>query len=549
MLKQEVGLPIPNIPHAVSVTLPTWAATVAYEEGEEWVVQKITSGYPRFFIHSVIQELAKKIENKYGREGESAMLFPSRKAGNRCREFISSASGISVRSIRLLQLSTRPPENDEEISSTIESTVCAVFFPSEVFPSAKCYWQHSGEGISSRMGEYVLRELFGANSEVVEDPDLEYNKFVEQKFGRVLDLKFAHQAKNALRRRICGKVDKSHNQQEEMEKLRRGKNLSETDVYFYSSGMAAIFHAHNALLKTREPKKCVCFGFPYVDTRNILTKFGPGMLFYGMGDDNAIDELEKGLESGEVDVMALFCECPLNPLLKTPNLARLRQLADKYGFAIVVDETVGNFLNIHVMPYADIVCSLLTKVFSGDSNVMAGSLILNPLSAHYETLKKFFDEDYEDNFWAEDALYLERNSRDFVERSGKIDATSLLVVDLLEKSPLVSQVYYPKGSETQKYYDAVKTPNGGYGGLISCVFHEPKHAVAFFDAMDLYKGPSLGTNFTLACPYSILAHYSELDEIAKYGVDRNLVRISVGLEEPKELLAVLQRSLDLAAEK
>ena len=44
----EVGCPIPaNTPHAVSVTLPTWAANVAYEEGKEWVSSKMTSGYPR----------------------------------------------------------------------------------------------------------------------------------------------------------------------------------------------------------------------------------------------------------------------------------------------------------------------------------------------------------------------------------------------------------------------------------------------------------------------------------------------------------------------
>ena len=78
-------MPIPNIPHAVSVTLPTWEATVGYEEGEDWVVSKMNSGYPRFFIHSVIQSLSKKIETKYGRDGERCMIFPSYKVAKRCR--------------------------------------------------------------------------------------------------------------------------------------------------------------------------------------------------------------------------------------------------------------------------------------------------------------------------------------------------------------------------------------------------------------------------------------------------------------------------------
>src|SRR5277367_227968 len=112
---------------------------------------------------------------------------------------------------------------------------------------------------------------------------------------------------------------------------------------------------------------------------------------------------ENNGEGSEPPVLALFCEVTSNPLLKTPDLRRLRGLADKYGFAIVVDETIGNFVNVDVLPYADIVCSSLTKVFSGETNVMGGgyvplgcvdiypdqrySLILNPRGRYYDKLK------------------------------------------------------------------------------------------------------------------------------------------------------------------
>lgn len=362
-----------------------------------------------------------------------------------------------------------------------------------------------------------------------------------------LDLKFAKEAKLALRRRICGKADKSHNQEEEMDKARRGKFLSETDVYLYPTGMAAIFNAHQAVLAVEETaKKSVCFGFPYVDTLNILRKFGPGCHFLGLGDDKSLESLEADLEAKNVEVSALFCECPSNPLLKTPDLKRIRALADKYNFYVVVDETVGNFLNISVLPYSDMVVSSLTKVFSGDSNVMGGSLILNPLSTSYKKLKAYFNNNYEDLYWAEDALYLERNSRDFESRARMIDRNAEEVIKLLQESEIISRIYYPSLSPTKHHYDAVKTPNGGYGGLISMLFKEPKHAITFFNAVNLHKGPSLGTNFTLACPYSILAHYQELDEIETWGVDRNLVRISIGIEDKDELLEVLRSSLEVA---
>jgi cystathionine gamma-synthase len=56
-----------------------------------------------------------------------------------------------------------------------------------------------------------------------------------------------------------------------------------------------------------------------------------------------------------------------------------------------------------------------------------------------------------------------------------------------------------------------------------------------FNALRVSKGPSLGTHFTLACPYTQLAHYDELDWAADCGVPAHLLRVSVGLEDPNEL--------------
>lgn len=577
---QDIGVPIPeNTPHAVSVTLPTWKATVGYEEGEDWVVKKMNSGYPRFFIHSSIQKLGKEIEKKYGREGERCLVLSCYKSAKRCREFMKART---KKPVRVLQLSTPPPDNELEKSSVMESNFGVVFFADDDFPIAKQYWQHSGEGISSRMAEYIFKELFEKDERKIrsrvkqeqqalkiqqkspsisasvrsssmsqnEEVEREFNTFIEQKFGRVLDLKFSTEAKRALKKRICGKIDTTNHQISDNGESTRDKNLSENDVYLYPTGMASIFNAHQAVLGITKPaKKSVCFGFPYVDTLNILKKIGPGVHFLGFGDDASLDEMENKLESGEFDIQALFCECPSNPLLKTPDLKRIRKLANKYNFVVVVDETVGNYLNICVLNYADIVVSSLTKIFSGDSNVMGGSLILNPNSPKYSELKSYFNDEFEDMFWAEDALYLERNSRDFADRSKRIDENASHAVKLLMDSPLISKVYYPEFSDTKKYYDEIKSPEGGYGGLISFVFKHPKDAVNFFDSVLLHKGPSLGTNFTLACPYAVLAHYAELDEVEKWGVDRNLIRISIGLEEREELLNTLTGALQYAAEK
>ena len=142
--------------------------------------------------------------------------------------------------------------------------------------------------------------------------------------------------------------------------------------------------------------------------------------------------------------------------MESPDLRRIRHLADKHDFVVVVDETIGNFLNVNVLPYADIVVSSLTKVFSGESNVMGGrfvhpasldtlfssllttrlaSIALNPKAPHYALLKKDLKTKYKDNLWVEDAIFLERNSRDFISRIQRINVNAEVVYNLLLSHP------------------------------------------------------------------------------------------------------------------
>ena len=121
--------------------------------------------------------------------------------------------------------------------------------------------------------------------------------------------------------------------------------------------------------------------FPYTDTLKILQKWGPGCHFFGHGTtpdlqalSDLLDEirLSKGTPDEQTPITSLFCEFPSNPLLRSADLKELRRLADEYEFVIVVDETVGNFVNVEVASWTDVVVSSLTKVFSGETNVMGG---------------------------------------------------------------------------------------------------------------------------------------------------------------------------------
>lgn len=154
---------------------------------------------------------------------------------------------------------------------------------------------------------------------------------------------------------------------------------------------------------------------------------------------------------------------------------------------------------------------------------------------------------------------MERNSRDFRPRIETINANTAFLCELLHAqttnpaSP-VKRVYYPRYESPENYVRCMRSsppaPENAprYGGLFSITFHSAPAARAFFDVLRCAKGPSLGTNFTLASPYTLLAHYTELDWAAKYGVESALVRVSVGLEDKEVLERWFREALE-AAEK
>ncbi|EGX96553.1 Cys/Met metabolism, pyridoxal phosphate-dependent enzyme [Cordyceps militaris CM01] len=588
----ELGESIPpDTAHAVSVSLPTWASNVGYEEGASWVLSRMTTGYPRFFIHKTIAELGRAIATSYGKQDQQAMLFSTPEAAERCLDFMRQRApdtlAIQLHSVAFeLNLS----ENTSPVLGGLSSTIAAALFPAEAFGLAKQYWQHTGDGISSRRAEFchdLLRAgiLVPSNSKnsILETtlkpsrgpkryqrtnsvdetavPDAkvtttafndnkESSRFLEERFGRNLDLTLAAKAKSAIRRRIAGSLISeldltAETVTEPLVSSVRANNLSESDIYLFPAGMNAIFNAHRALMAARGQLQSVSFGFPYVDTLKILQKFGPGCIFYGNGSSSDLDDLEHRLGKGE-HILALFCEFPGNPLLASPDLRRIRELANDFDFAVVVDETIGTFANINVLPFADIVVSSLTKIFSGDSNVMGGSAVLNPGSKYYKLLKTAMETVVEDNYWPEDIIFMERNSRDFLNRVGRVNANAEAICDILRGHPLVKDLLYPKFNSSRDHYERCRLPHGGFGGLLSVVFHQQVSAQAFYDEMDIAKGPSLGTNFTLCSPYTLLAHYGELPWAAQFGVDPDLVRVSVGLEDKDTLSDTFRRALEAA---
>jgi cystathionine gamma-synthase len=304
--------------------------------------------------------------------------------------------------------------------------------------------------------------------------------------------------------------------------------------------MAAIYASYRAVQARRPGKRCVQFGFPYVDTLRILRDFGTDAEFFPLGNQDDLRKLEQLAEREEL--AGVFCEFPSNPLLSSPDLAGLSRLAHKHGFPLIVDDTIATWANVDLRSVADVVATSLTKFFTGRGDVMLGSAVVSPSSPLASELRAGLGAECEDCLWNESVAQAGEQSLDFTERVQRANRTTAQVVDWLRKQPDVAEVYYPAVRD-RDLYDAYRKRDGGYGGLFSLLLREPeKISAAFYDRLEFCKGPNLGTTFSLCCPFTLLAHYGELDWAEQCGVSRYLLRFSIGQEDASELIARLDRA-------
>ena len=318
-------------------------------------------------------------------------------------------------------------------------------------------------------------------------------------------------------------------------------NCQPDDVFLFPTGMAATFEALQTLL-TRKPKQStVQIGFPYVDTFKLQQKFGTeAILLHDLG--KAVSDLQTLIKT--TPRAGCFCEIPGNPLLGSADLAQIAPLLRKHQIPLVIDDVVATPFNIDVSPFADLIATSLTKYIAGSGDVMGGALICNPASPLYAELKALLQAHYEPLLWPEDAEVLAERIASFPKRMKIHNTNGLFIAEKLRNHPAVEKVWYPKW-EHQSAYETVRRPDGGWGSLITFLTKNAEHtAPIVYDNLEICKGPSLGTDFSLVCPFALLAHYTELEWAEACGIPRNLIRISVGLEDPDELWARISRALD-----
>ena len=264
----------------------------------------------RFFIHKSIDAFAEAIIQRHGSPMQKAFLFPSHAVSARCVQFLTDqVPSLTANAVRIVDLYSNDALQNQAENSHEPSTkpiVSAVLFPRNHAKLAKTFWQHSGDGISSRRAEYCHKAFgdgrLGAKGVLCEEMtnlgvsspskgprryqkresvDMFAHKinevtsnserkdsvqFVEERFGRNLDASLAANAKLAIRRRIAGALTANVDLPEALEMSKppsrkaQVDGFSEDDVYLYPCGMSSIFNTHRTMMTCRGSQKSISYG-------------------------------------------------------------------------------------------------------------------------------------------------------------------------------------------------------------------------------------------------------------------------------------------------
>ncbi|RBA20830.1 hypothetical protein FPRO05_08277 [Fusarium proliferatum] len=525
----------PGAPHAVSSSLPTWQDVRDIALADRTMLDSIDYSYPRLFICLPVRSLAKLvIERLTSVDLPDCYIFPS---SDDVDDYVAQLRHKNMAAEHVRFRSPAPQPVDSE-----NTTMYLAFSALLVDPKSRAHvmdiWVNEGTGITTRHAEYCLNHFdelsstsplpqFNTPAARVPSHDPYSAEWIYRGASDLAGLQH-YIARLATSE---GPVEKA---------------VMPEDVFIFPNGMNAIYNASEALA-INNPNTCVVtFGWIYPETiTNLRRGQWEEVIPFRLGREEDLDQLEQMLYRNEKQIYAVFCELPSNIKLTSPNLKRIRDLAREYDLVVVCDETVGNFVNVDILPYVDIITTSLTKMFSGAANVTGGSVIINPNSRHYGKLLESIKSRYETVFcFPRDISVLRQNSENLVERVQRANRNTMkLLMNILTTHHSIARVNYPYYDPDFDNYDGVRRLNGGYGNVFSLVFRNRGTAEHFYDHLDVCKGPSFGTNFTIAIPFVQLSAYNEQEKLEKYGLPKHTVRISIGLEDYKLIRAKLKEAL------
>ncbi|MEZ5647573.1 MAG: PLP-dependent aspartate aminotransferase family protein [Alphaproteobacteria bacterium] len=228
----------------------------------------------------------------------------------------------------------------------------------------------------------------------------------------------------------------------------------------------------------------------------------------------------------------IWIETPANPIWSLTDIQAVAEIAHAVGARLAVDNTVPT--PVHTRPLtlgADIVMHSATKYLNGHSDVIAGALITAKADETWDRIRAYRKSGgIMLSPW--DAFLLLRGMRTLFLRVTRASATAQVLAEKLYGHPLLEAVLYPGLSQHPGHEIARRQMQNGYGGMLSIIVAGgAARAIAVAAAVKLWvRATSLGG------PESLIEHRASVEGGSDNPVPPGLLRLSVGLEHPNDLL-------------
>lgn len=303
----------------------------------------------------------------------------------------------------------------------------------------------------------------------------------------------------------------------------------------FGSGMAAVSTTMLAFLHQGDhvvlPQ--TLYGGTYNFVVEEFPKFGIEYSFAeGFSEADFAEKIQKNTK-------VLFVETPSNPLMRITDLEMISKMAKQHGLVTMIDNTFASPVNQTPADFGiDIMIHSATKYMGGHSDILAGAV-----AASGEHIKKIWNlaknlggslSDY--TVWL-----LERSMKTMVLRVKAQNKNAKKMAKWLEKHPLVEKVYYP-GLKTHPDHALAKKQMGGYTGMLSFEISKSLHVSKFLAGLKLIK-PSMslaGVESTILSPAKTSHALLSAEERKRQNISDGLLRFSVGIEEPEDIIADLE---------
>jgi cystathionine beta-lyase/cystathionine gamma-synthase len=306
-----------------------------------------------------------------------------------------------------------------------------------------------------------------------------------------------------------------------------------------SSGQSATTTALLGLLQSGD--EVVCSSAIYGGTLHLLAdllpKFGILPRFVSLEELSAAERVLSD------KTKMLWFESPINPTLRCVDIAPVAAACRARGVISVIDNTFASPVNQRPIALGiDLVMHSATKYLNGHSDVTAGALVgpaalLEPIEKARRLVGGVLDP------YA--AYALGRGLKTLAVRVQRHNANAMAIARWLSQDTRVDRVYYP-GLESHPDHALAARQMSGFGGMV-CIDlgGRLERASRFFDRLGLIKrAASLGGIESL-CSLPVLTSQwgHSPEELERAGVTQGMARLSIGLEDPDDLIADLDQAL------